>query len=371
MAPRNSKSLGRPRVLDRANLETEADPPSSHQSMTSTGHGFDIDSSLTHRIVPRTQPANAANAPINSLNLSLNNFSSRYDNTSFKNPSLPLRPPKEYCSFWLRRGECDYTQQGCKYKHEMPLDQETLERVGLKAVPRWFLDKPREYKEKYVARKFIAVGNEVTGGGKEAVANLNYHEAYDDASNPDSMIIDPVEAASGEVDRILTEIDESLPPMPQVSVGTTDSTFRTQLAVAMPRVQLDFKSDPAVGDAPFFFAGRTFKAEALPFALPEMFDCVKQHLAAAQLREQEAKSHGMKQATQAVREEEAKREQAGVSRSDWSVEVLESKAAAEALRKVEADMDVLLKAASIDVTEDEQADADAVRYTMRRELRGG
>lgn len=45
---------------------------------------------------------------------------------------------KEYCSYWLRRGECDYAQQGCIYKHEMPEDLETLERLGFRDLPAWY-----------------------------------------------------------------------------------------------------------------------------------------------------------------------------------------------------------------------------------------
>ncbi|KAG9780432.1 hypothetical protein KCU88_g3706, partial [Aureobasidium melanogenum] len=60
---------------------------------------------------------------------------------------------KEYCSFWIRRGECDYAQQGCVYKHEMPLDLPTLERIGHRDIPRW-------YREKY------ALGSLLVAGGK-------------------------------------------------------------------------------------------------------------------------------------------------------------------------------------------------------------
>ncbi|KAI1938695.1 hypothetical protein LOZ66_003498 [Ophidiomyces ophidiicola] len=48
---------------------------------------------------------------------------------------------KEYCSFWLRHGECDYQQQGCIFKHEMPRDPITLEKLGLRDIPRWYRDK--------------------------------------------------------------------------------------------------------------------------------------------------------------------------------------------------------------------------------------
>ncbi|GAB7331240.1 hypothetical protein MBLNU13_g02702t1 [Cladosporium sp. NU13] len=47
---------------------------------------------------------------------------------------------KIYCSYWIRSGECDYTQQGCRYKHEMP-DKATLANIGFRTVPRWWQEK--------------------------------------------------------------------------------------------------------------------------------------------------------------------------------------------------------------------------------------
>ncbi|TKA83942.1 hypothetical protein B0A55_00242 [Friedmanniomyces simplex] len=52
----------------------------------------------------------------------------------------PNAEKKEYCTFWIRTGECDYTQQGCLYKHEMP-DRGTLERIGFRGVPRWWVER--------------------------------------------------------------------------------------------------------------------------------------------------------------------------------------------------------------------------------------
>ncbi|KAF7165937.1 hypothetical protein CNMCM5623_009929 [Aspergillus felis] len=48
---------------------------------------------------------------------------------------------KEYCSYWIRHGECDYQQQGCLFKHEMPTDRSMLEKLGLRDIPRWYRDK--------------------------------------------------------------------------------------------------------------------------------------------------------------------------------------------------------------------------------------
>ncbi|KAI6817676.1 hypothetical protein KC332_g11418 [Hortaea werneckii] len=53
----------------------------------------------------------------------------------------PDQDKKEYCTYWIRTGECDYMQQGCLYKHEMP-DKATLEKIGLgRNLPRWWIEK--------------------------------------------------------------------------------------------------------------------------------------------------------------------------------------------------------------------------------------
>lgn len=40
---------------------------------------------------------------------------------------------------WLFKGICGFTQQGCKYKHEMPMDRMTQQRVGLNTgLPDWW-----------------------------------------------------------------------------------------------------------------------------------------------------------------------------------------------------------------------------------------
>ncbi|CEL05319.1 hypothetical protein ASPCAL06437 [Aspergillus calidoustus] len=59
---------------------------------------------------------------------------------------------KEYCSYWIRHGECDYQQQGCLYKHEMPLDRSMLEKLGLRDIPRW-------YREKYNVASLLPSGH--------------------------------------------------------------------------------------------------------------------------------------------------------------------------------------------------------------------
>ncbi|KAI0406041.1 hypothetical protein F4802DRAFT_131438 [Xylaria palmicola] len=49
------------------------------------------------------------------------------------------RRPKIYCDKWVHEGTCAFTQQGCKYKHEMPSDKVTQHQLGLfHGYPQWW-----------------------------------------------------------------------------------------------------------------------------------------------------------------------------------------------------------------------------------------
>ncbi len=58
------------------------------------------------------------------------------------NPSgiQPDPSKKKYCTHWIRHNSCDYMQQGCRYKHEMP-DREKLKELGFPQIPSWYRDK--------------------------------------------------------------------------------------------------------------------------------------------------------------------------------------------------------------------------------------
>ncbi|KAK8084852.1 hypothetical protein PG997_006123 [Apiospora hydei] len=52
---------------------------------------------------------------------------------------FPQRRPKIYCDKWVHEGVCAFTQQGCKYKHEMPFDKMTQHQLGLfHGLPAWW-----------------------------------------------------------------------------------------------------------------------------------------------------------------------------------------------------------------------------------------
>lgn len=53
---------------------------------------------------------------------------------------IPREEGKVYCTYWIARGQCHYTQQGCRFKHQMP-DLETLREImGRNSYPKWWLE---------------------------------------------------------------------------------------------------------------------------------------------------------------------------------------------------------------------------------------
>ncbi|EQB56559.1 hypothetical protein CGLO_03426 [Colletotrichum gloeosporioides Cg-14] len=62
----------------------------------------------------------------------------RIDHIVASSPAPPKKP-KIYCDKWVHEGVCAFTQQGCKYKHEMPLDKATQHSLGLfHGLPTWW-----------------------------------------------------------------------------------------------------------------------------------------------------------------------------------------------------------------------------------------
>ena len=59
--------------------------------------------------------------------------------------SEPDLSKKTYCSHWIRTGECDFIQQGCRYKHEMP-SRDILAGIGFRTLPRWWQERTAKSK---------------------------------------------------------------------------------------------------------------------------------------------------------------------------------------------------------------------------------
>ncbi|KAK5164781.1 uncharacterized protein LTR77_009445 [Saxophila tyrrhenica] len=54
---------------------------------------------------------------------------------------VPDPEKKTYCTYWIRTGECDFQQQGCLFKHEMPDSLEKLGELGFRHWPYWWKER--------------------------------------------------------------------------------------------------------------------------------------------------------------------------------------------------------------------------------------
>ncbi|KAI9700002.1 MAG: hypothetical protein M1836_002536 [Candelina mexicana] len=71
----------------------------------------------------------------------------------YNTPGSQGTDQKVYCTYWIRRGECDYAAVGCKYKHEMPTDLEVLNALGFRETPKWYVEWKEEKEEMMAARQ--------------------------------------------------------------------------------------------------------------------------------------------------------------------------------------------------------------------------
>ncbi|KAK6193835.1 hypothetical protein LQW54_012055 [Pestalotiopsis sp. IQ-011] len=85
----------------------------------------------------------------------------------------PQRRPKIYCDKWVHEGVCAFTQQGCKYKHEMPFDKVTQHQLGLfHGLPAWWkkhqaeLARQREAPQTMSSETLSEGGNSGTAAGR-------------------------------------------------------------------------------------------------------------------------------------------------------------------------------------------------------------
>ncbi|KAH9434003.1 hypothetical protein MCOR27_005427 [Pyricularia oryzae] len=107
---------------------------------------------------------------------------SRIDNIVATQPQpMPPTTPKRlkiYCDKWVHEGVCAFTQQGCKYKHEMPFDRETQKSLGLfHGLPSWWRKHHSELQRQIEAsdasptdQQALVVGSRsLNAGGEDAI----------------------------------------------------------------------------------------------------------------------------------------------------------------------------------------------------------
>jgi hypothetical protein len=134
--------------------------------------------------------------------------------TSTSSPSsLSELGDKVYCTHWIRHGECDYTQQGCRYKHEMP-DRSTLASIGFRTVPRWWQEK--------VAVQLGQSAIPTVGPAMKPAEWLKQRRSSQDSQSDDESDIElEVEAESDKESDIAAVLAKER-PQPNIA-ATTDS----------------------------------------------------------------------------------------------------------------------------------------------------
>lgn len=87
---------------------------------------------------------------------------------------------KIFCTHWCRTNTCDFTQQGCKYKHEMPVTRYLLKFAGMSDIPAW-------YRQEYGLGSFQAVpGSDASfarSSLKSRIASRSRPEIHQSSSN--------------------------------------------------------------------------------------------------------------------------------------------------------------------------------------------
>ncbi|OAR03151.1 hypothetical protein LLEC1_06013 [Akanthomyces lecanii] len=96
------------------------------------------------------------------------------------------RKIKIYCDKWIHEGVCAFTQQGCKFKHEMPQDEATQRSLGLfHGYPAWWKKRTEEQNS---PRRGLGTGSQSTSpsrmrpatphlGNGEASRGRSHHPA--------------------------------------------------------------------------------------------------------------------------------------------------------------------------------------------------
>ncbi|KAK1593201.1 uncharacterized protein LY79DRAFT_590044 [Colletotrichum navitas] len=109
-------------------------------------------------------------------------FKRRIDHIVASSPTPPKRP-KIYCDKWVHEGVCAFTQQGCKYKHEMPLDKATQNSLGLfHGLPAWWKKQQAELQRQQ----------------PQTLLEPNGSEAFSDArKQPQSGLVSPIKSEKG------------------------------------------------------------------------------------------------------------------------------------------------------------------------------
>ncbi|KAH6631106.1 hypothetical protein B0J18DRAFT_408240 [Chaetomium sp. MPI-SDFR-AT-0129] len=116
-------------LIDRILAAPSSPPSSTHHHQTT------LTTTQTATAATTTPPSTA----ITTLSTIPTSTPIRTTPTSTSSFTPSSKRMKVYCDKWVHEGVCAFTQQGCKYKHEMPADRATQHQLGLfLGYPAWW-----------------------------------------------------------------------------------------------------------------------------------------------------------------------------------------------------------------------------------------
>ncbi|KAK5734924.1 hypothetical protein LTR17_008557 [Elasticomyces elasticus] len=228
-----------------SNGTTPSRPVSAHETATSWRSSFNPASApaepMPTKSVPTAQgkPTDATQSIIDAI-LATTSGAQEASRLGYVNKNGLPPPPsgtqpdsekKEFCTFWIRTGECDYTQQGCLYKHEMP-DRATLEKIGFRGVPRWWQEK-QGATSRAPGEKLATVGEVV----KSSVWLKKFGKKDSDEESEVGSVRSKSSKDDGEVEQICRVSVEPITPEQTksvVMVKTTDQPLKPALRPRRP-----------------------------------------------------------------------------------------------------------------------------------------
>ena len=194
---------------------------------------------------------------------------------------------KEYCTHWIKTGECDWTAIGCKFKHEMPSIEKLRELGFVRGVPRWWKEKSavvvrpptwmqrrlagnedadqasempeaRAFPDPSIFRARKAQGYDLLGEEVQQPRDILKRDSSPKQATagrltpPQASVQGPVRRASQISDLLIDLEDASAPPPgPQSSPTSADSAGSSETQVSSSRTSISLPSPPSLGHNPF------------------------------------------------------------------------------------------------------------------------
>lgn len=200
--------------------------------------------------------------------------------------STPDPGEKVYCTHWIRHGECDYIQQGCRYKHEMP-DRATLTSIGFRTVPRWWQEKiavqlgqsaiptvgPVVKPEEWLKRRRSSLGSESESSDSDSeMEDIETNTASAEKEMPvqsqlkkEKDEVSPSCEKSGRAPGNVETLEPKPTSQPAMAISTAEPTVTKSRQLSLTGDLIDLKS-PVL--SPPCFPKATLSATALNTTIP-------------------------------------------------------------------------------------------------------